>query len=169
MTRAATRRAISAGGRSAGIALVASLGGCLMVPSSPEPNTDIEHNATFEPGFGTNEHQLARWSCSLSFGTPDAPAVAPGVTLVLVKHPTRGLLLHNVTDDLVMEPAETIPGGGLRFISSLRFGESNTFIVPPEYSEVVEREWSQSFTSVSTIETNRVKQRCAPGPRVRFL
>lgn len=149
-------------------ALAVASTGCFMVPSSSEPLSWVDHNATFEPGFGTNEHQLARWTCPVTTPTEESSARAPTVTLVLVQHPKRGLLLHNVTDDLVMVPAEKIPGGGLRFISSVP-AERNSYIVPPDYKEAIDREWSLGFEGYSIIITNKVKQPCPAGPPVRFL
>lgn len=146
------------------VLLLGGLEGCFMVPSSSTPVGSVEHNATFEPGFGSNAFELARWTCAESTPTEDAPMAVPGVVLVLLKHPQRGILLHNVTDDLVMEPAETIPGGGTRFVSQVP-AQGNRYIVPPDYQDPVDREWSLVLGSSVT----RAKQSCQPGPLVRFL
>lgn len=158
----------------------AMLPGCLTVPSYPEPQTSAEKNATFEPGFGANQGTLARWTC-LPEPSTEAVGMSPRVDLRLEEHPTRGLVLHDVTNDMVMPIAATTPEG-TRFHTYLD-GEKSVYLVPTDRKLPVTREWLRVtatdmssagllvdlIVTAATTKKALVKQQCAAGPLVRFL
>ena len=146
------------------VVLVVLLVGCFTVPSAPEPSTSVDANATYEPGYGSNDHMLARWTCPVAPAKNGEGLPAPRVEIVLVKDPERGVLLHNLTDDFVMPPAETIPGGGTRY-PSVTLVEKNDYVVPSDHADPVTRKWSLLFGTTRFEST----QQCTAGPLPRFL
>ena len=131
--------------------------GCIPGPSYRHPDSVDPGKATLEIGFDSGPGQVGHWVCPMLEG---ARGTAPRRDIVLLKDPTRGLLLHELTNDWVMSPSAQKPDGELEFVVAAR-DQTDHFTIRADRAKNALQEWRRGKYQKS--------QECQPAPAVGFL